>query len=94
MGEAQLAQQSDRGLSAFLLLADPDRQGRPLADSVGGEDRGAAAGCGQEGGGGVRLMVAGEEDLVRRHAELRRDHPTYPQLLAEHVLHRLGEGAP
>ena len=71
-----------------------DRQRRPLADAVGGQDRRAARRRGEERGGGVRLMVLGEQDLASGHAEMRRDDPAHPDLFAERVLHRVRKRPP
>ena len=39
----------------------------------------------------MRLVMLGEEDLRPRDAELGRDDPLDPDLLAERVLHRVRE---
>ena len=46
-------------------LAVADRERRPLADAVGGQDRRAPRRRGEERGGRVRMVVAGEQDLAR-----------------------------
>ena len=43
--------------------ADRDRGRRPLADAVHGQHRGLLERRGKEGGGGVALVVLGEEQL-------------------------------
>ena len=71
-----------------------DRQRRPFADAVGGQDGRAARRRGEERGGGVRLVVLGEQDLRARHAEVRRDDAAHPDLLAERVLDRVRKRPP
>ena len=75
-------------------LAVADRERRPLADAVGGQDRRAPRRRGEKGGGRVRLVVAGEQDLRPRHAEMRRDDAAHPDLFAERVLDRVRKGSP
>ena len=55
--------------SAIERAAGPARaaaggQRRPFADPVGGEDRRFPGRRGEEGGGGVRLVMLGEQDLA------------------------------
>ena len=94
MREPQLAEELDRGRAVGGDRAAAHRERGPFADSVGGEDGGIARGRTEEGGGGVRSMVLGEEDPVAAHAELGGDDPLDPELAAERVLHRLREGGP
>ena len=49
---------------------------------------------GEERRGRVRLVVAGEQDLLARHAELRRDDAAHPDLFAQRVLHRVRKRPP
>ncbi len=102
MREPDFAQEGNRwgavmtpwGSGAFWSAAMPDRERGPLADAVGGQDRRAARGSGEERGCRVRLVVTGEEDLVPRHAEVRRDDAANPDLFAQRALHGAREGPP
>ena len=71
-----------------------DRERGPLAHAVGGQDRRATRRSRQEGGGRVRLVVPGEEDLPARHAEVRRDDSAHPHLFPERALDGVRKGPP
>ena len=97
MREPDFAQCGDVGASVSavrmpLPVADGERG--PLADAVGGQDRGAIGRRRQERGGRVRLVVPGEEHLRPRYAEVRRDRAAHPDLVAERALHRLRKRSP
>ena len=93
--EADLAQRASMSVPpSARARAVPDRQRRPFADAVRGEDRGAPRRRGEERGGGVRRVVLGEQDLLPRHAEMRRDDAAHPDLLAERVLDRVRKRSP
>src|SRR5439155_270739 len=77
MWESDFAQECDRGAAVSAPLAMADRERGPLAHAVGGQDRRATRRSRQEGGGRVRLVVPGEEDLPARHAEVRRAPPPH-----------------
>ncbi len=94
MGKADLPQQLQLGLPPRPPLAMADSEGCPLADSVRGQDCGAAGRSGEEGRGRMRLVVLGEENLSARHAEEGGDDSLDPQLLPQRVPHRSGEAAP
>ena len=94
VGKPDLARERQRGRAAGAALAAADGERGPLADAVGGQDRGAARGRGEKGRGRVRGVVAGEEDLAARHAEVRRDDAAHPHLLAERVADRVRERSP
>src|SRR6266496_2699979 len=98
MRESDFAQQGNRcaavivprtpwASGGFWPAAMPDGERGPLADAVGGQDRRTARGSGEERGCRVRLVVTGEEDLVPRHAEVRRDDAANPDLFAQRALH-------
>jgi hypothetical protein len=93
MREADFAEEAQIRRAVVADFARAHREGRPLADAVGGEDGRFPRGSGEERGRRVRLVVLGEEDLPGRHAELRGDDSLDPQLLAEEVAHRLREAA-
>ena len=90
--EADLALQGDVGALCPAATA-PGGERRPFADAICGEEGGGPGRRGQESGGGVRLVMFGEQDLLARHAEPRSDDAAHPQLLAQRILHRMGEGA-
>ena len=82
------------GAAVRAPLAVADRERRPLADAVGGEDGRASCRRRQERRGGVGLVVPGEEDLPAIDAEVRRDDAAHPDLFAERVLHRMRKRSP
>ena len=68
----------------MVAAAEADGRGGPLADGVHGDDGGLVEGRGEEGAGGMALMMAGEEDLagvasVQAPADLARDVQLLPQ---------------
>ena len=83
MRESDFAKKLDRRAAVRPPLAVTDGERRPLAHAVGGQDRRARRRSGEEGRGRVRVVVAGEQDLRPRHAEIRGDDAAYPDLFAE-----------
>ncbi len=75
-----------------LALADGQRG--PLADAIGSQDRSAARRRGEEPRCRVRLVMAGEQDLRSRHAQLRRDDAAHPDFFTERVLDGVGKRPP
>ena len=66
MRKPHLAAQRDVRAAIGAPLAVAGGQRRPLADAVGGQDRGAARRRGEKRGGRVRGVMIGEEDLLSR----------------------------
>ena len=71
MRKPDLAQKCNRRASVRTPLAVADRECGPFAHTVSRQDGGAARWRSQEGSGRVRLMMFGEQDLTRRHAQVR-----------------------
>ena len=91
---SDLPAQRDAGAAAGTPLSLADRQRGPLADAIGGQDRGAAGRRREKSRRRVRLVMAGEQDLRPRHAQLRGDDAPHPDLFAERVLDGVGKGPP
>src|SRR5262245_24920187 len=94
MWESDLAAKADIRTAVGPALALPHGQCGPLADAVGGQDRGAPRGRREKRGRRVRRMMIGEQDLVAGHPEMRRNDAANPDLLAQHVLYRMRERSP
>ncbi len=94
VGEPDLPGQGDVGGPAGRARAVADRKRRPFPHAIACQDRRTARRRGEEGGSRVRLVVLGEQDLPPRNAQVGRDHAANPDLLAQRVLHRLGERTP
>ena len=71
--EAELADELERRAAVVGDRAASERERRPLADAVGGEDRGLPGRRSEERGRRVRAVVLGEQDAVAGHAELGGD---------------------
>src|ERR671935_2045808 len=94
MWESDLAAQRDIGGAVGAAFPLADRQRRPLSDAVGGQDRGARRGGGEKRGGRMRRVMIRKQDLVARHAEMRRNDAADPDLLPQCVLDRLWKRPP
>ena len=94
MRKSDFAKERDRRGAIWMPLSVADRQRRPLPDSIRRQNRRPPRRRSEEGGSGVGLVMLGEQDLAARHAEIRRDDSSYPELLAERVFHRLRERTP
>ena len=95
VGISNLAKQRDvRAGTIGAPLAMADRQRGPFADAVGGQDRRAPRGSGEERGSGVRMVVAGAQDLRPRDVEMRGDDAAHPHFFAERILDGTGERPP
>ncbi len=92
--EADLAERLDFAAPISAHRPAPEGQRRPLAHSVGRQNRRRTRRRGEEGGCGVGLVVLGEEDLAAGEAQVRGDDPLHPQLLAQRVLHCAREAPP
>ena len=80
--------------SVRLAVALPCGQRGPFADAVGGQDRRASCRRGEERGGRMRDVMIGKQNLLSRHAEVRRDDAAHPDLFSERVLHGVRKRAP
>jgi hypothetical protein len=93
LGEADFAQQRDHGpfRSARSLS---DGQCGPFAHAIRRQYRGVMHRRGQKGGGGMRAMMFGKQNLSPRHAQVRGDDAPDPKLFTQGILHRMREGTP
>ena len=94
MGKSDFTQQRDRGSAVRAPHAVADRERGPLSHAVRGQNRGAVRRSGEKRCRRMRLVVPGEEDLPRGQTEVGRNRASYPDLVAERALHRLGKRPP
>ena len=71
MGKPDFTQQGDRGGTIGTPRAEADRQRGPFADAVRRQDRRPRRGRREESGSRMRLVMLREQDLARRHAQIR-----------------------